>query len=139
MKKLLSISFALIILLSGMNLTIATHYCGGQIAATKISFVGKTASCGMESHKKSNLFSGTNLAKHCCDNVISSYSVDHNYTPSKIVIIEILLPVLQVFDIPVNAAFDFHCKSTTCFTQISPPGNFTYNAVNMAYICAFRI
>jgi hypothetical protein len=52
MKKLLSRSVALIILLTGMNLTISSHFCGGVLAATKVSFTGKLASCGMESGQK---------------------------------------------------------------------------------------
>ena len=47
-EKLLSISFALLILLSGMHFTIDTHYCGGEFAASKASFLGELVSCGME-------------------------------------------------------------------------------------------
>jgi len=51
MRKLSSISLAILILLAGMHITIATHFCGGEIAATKVSLAGIAASCGMESDK----------------------------------------------------------------------------------------
>ena len=38
MKKLFSILFAAMILLSGMHLSLATHLCGGEISAVKLSF-----------------------------------------------------------------------------------------------------
>ncbi len=83
MKQIVSISFTLIILLSGMNLTIATHYCRGEFAAAKISFSDKPASCGMESGSKDNSSSETGIAAFCCEDVLASYTVDNNYAPSE--------------------------------------------------------
>ncbi len=61
-------------LASGMKVSIDRHYCGGQLAATKISVTGKLASCGMETqdHRNSNqLSSKINAAKISLHIIIS--------------------------------------------------------------------
>jgi len=46
MKKLLSILFAGMLLLSGMHMSMATHLCGGELAAVKWSFSGEMQVAG---------------------------------------------------------------------------------------------
>jgi hypothetical protein len=50
-KKIVSISLLFLTLTALLHLSIATHYCGGMKAASKISFSGKLATCGMENDK----------------------------------------------------------------------------------------
>ena len=54
-----------------LQLTVATHYCGGEIAGSKVSFSGKVASCGMEDDKNSQPSTDTYLTTHCCQEVPS--------------------------------------------------------------------
>ena len=42
MKNVISIPLALLILFTGINVQIASHYCGGNFAAAKVSLTGKT-------------------------------------------------------------------------------------------------
>ena len=139
MNKFLSISLALFILLTGMNLTIATHFCCGEIAATKVSFGGKVASCGMESDENANPSSETNIASNCCENEFILYSVDSNFAPSEFHFNEITQNILHEFSIPEGFSFQFNYLSSSNLTNVSPPVDFLTNAVSMADICVFRI
>lgn len=139
MKKLISISFAFLILLSGMHLTIATHFCGGELAATKVSFSGELASCGMEEATNQCTSPDKHLAASCCKNEVSALSVDHNYAPTFSFLKVFSQPVLQVFTVPVS----FQVLSLTALnfinTDVNPPGLFLASAVSLPKICVFRI
>jgi hypothetical protein len=139
MKKLLSISFALLILLSGMHLTIATHFCSGELAASKVSFSGELASCSMEGPVDRCLSTAKHSDSNCCKNEVSVLSVDHNFAPS-FTIFKIFSPnLLQVFEIP--ACLHIHSLTAVnlvCST-ISPPGNLLVNAVSLPKLCVFLI
>jgi hypothetical protein len=139
MRKLYSILFAVFILLTGMHFTVASHFCGGRVAATKVSLTGKMASCGMESDLKTNNSLKTGLTSHCCDNDISVYSVDNNYMPSVFHFKEVAQHVLHAFYI--SGVFSFRADSPllTKLINISPPCHYLTSAVCMADICIFRI
>ena len=138
MKKLLSISFAILILLSGMHFTIATHYCGDELAASKISFSGKLATCGMEGEDQQST-SGNQLEKQCCNNQVSTFSVDHNYAPSSTEFYLFAHYVLQVFVIPASIDFHSFTAINLTSTDTSPPGNSLVHAVCLPKICVFLI
>jgi hypothetical protein len=139
MKKVFSISMVLLVLTAMLHLTVATHYCGGDIAASKISLSGKLASCGMERAEENCPMQGNQMKSHCCDDVVSVYSIENNYAPSYSVQPEISKDNLQVFAIKtVLAAF-----SSPFFTflnsDISPPGVLMSTEVDLSSICVFRI
>ena len=139
MKKIFSISVALLMLLSGLQLTISRHYCGGELADSKVSVLGHVASCGMESETDECTQPGNHLKSTCCNNKISVYSIDHNFSPSFSDFKVFSQPVLQVFTIPENITF--HSLTSLIFigTDTSPPGNLLANAVSLPKICVFRI
>ena len=139
MKKFLSISFSLLILLSVMHLTISTHYCGGVIASSKVSFTGAVASCGMESPINKCPTTGTHVNTNCCNTKVSVFATDNNYPPSLSEFKPFSKHTLQVFEIPVS--FNIHAFSVLSFysTNFSPPGNFMVSAVSLPDICVFRI
>jgi hypothetical protein len=139
MKKFFTIPLALLILLSGMHFTIATHFCGGEVAATKVSLSGKAATCGMVSNVRSKHTSEASFNSDCCENEFSIYSTDNNYSPSEFHVKEITQNVLHVFYIPESFSFHSDYPLLTNFTNVSPPDNFGANAVSMANICVFRI
>jgi hypothetical protein len=138
MKKLLAISFAFFIVLSGMHLSIAAHICGGEVAAVKWSFFGKKATCGMEKNQQTCL-AHHKIKSNCCHNTIAFYSVDNNYSPSSIQINEITKILLQVFLIPLSFSLNAVTTSTSLSKIVSPPGNLPANAVSLPDICVFRI
>jgi hypothetical protein len=139
MKKILSISFALLILLSGMHFTIATHFCEGELSDSKVSFSGELASCGMEGSVDRCFSSGKHSDSDCCKNEVSVLSVDHNFSPS-FTVFKIFSPnLLQVFEVP--ACIQIHSLTAVNITcaNAQPPGNFLINAVSLPKICVFRI
>ncbi len=139
MKKFLSISVSLLILLSVMHFTVATHYCSGKIAATKVSFSGELASCGMEGPVDRCPSTGKHLGTNCCKDKVSVFVVDNNYASSAFEFKAFSQPVLQVFDIPASGGI--HSLSVLNFinTNVRPPGNFMVSAVSLPGICVFRI
>lgn len=101
MKKVFSIIFAMIILVSGMNLTVASHICGGEVAAVKWSFFGKKATCGMED-TKSDCPVHKVMTSGCCQNRTAEFSVDENYFPTVFNFEKSIDNLLQIFVIPAR-------------------------------------
>ena len=138
MKKLFSISFALLILLSGMHLTIATHICKGTVAATKWSFIGEEATCGMESSKQACPVHKT-FNSNCCQNVVAVYSVDNNYDNSSFQFKEVTKNLIQIFVIPFGVSLNSSIAANLFNTSVSPPDIAMTSAVSLDDICIFRI
>jgi len=138
MKKLFSILFAALILLSGMHLSLATHYCGGEVSAVKVSFTHQKASCGMCTEEATSTDkSVTN--ESCCKDEMSFYAVDNNYSPSTLQINHSANQLLQVFDIPKTIGIQFIHTNSATNTNVQPPGNYIASAVSLPDICVFRI
>jgi len=139
MKKLLSISFAFLILLSGMHFTIATHYCGGELSASKVSFSGKLASCGMESDANQCASQGIHPVADCCHNKVSTLAVDQNYAPTFTFFKSFSPNLLQIFEVPACIQIHSLTAVTLLCSDGSPPGNFLVSAVSLPKICSFLI
>jgi len=139
MKKLLSIVFAALILLSGMHLSLATHLCGGEVSQVKLSFTHEKASCGMcpEEQKASN--NKTLSTEGCCKDEMSLYAVHNNYSPSTLQINHAVNQLLQVFDIPKTIGIQSIHTNSTLHTNVQPPNLCMANAVSLPDICVFRI
>jgi hypothetical protein len=139
MKKFFTIPLALLILLSGMHFTVATHYCGGKIAATKVSLSGKEASCGMISDQRSDNSTETQVSSKCCDNEFAVYKIDSDYSPSSFHFKDITQNILQEFLVPEGFSFHSTLSLLTNPANVSPPDCYLANAVSIADICVFRI
>ncbi len=137
MKKLFSILFVFLILLSGMHLSIATHICGGEIAAVKWSFSGEKATCGMENTKTYPVNHG--ITSNCCHNNIAVYSIDNNYNPTSFQIKESEKNVLLVYYIPVTISFSTSVSANSLHNNSIPPNIALTSDVNLSDICVFRI
>ena len=138
MKKLFSISFALLIFLSGMHFSIATHICGGEVAAVKWSFSGEKATCGMETPIQTCPLHNS-IASNCCQNKISVYTIDNNYNPSTFQLKEVTKNLLQVFDIPVSISLNSTIAANSLRNNVVPPDIALTSAVSLEEICIFRI
>jgi hypothetical protein len=139
MKKILSISFALLIILSGMHLSIATHLCGGEIAASKVSISGEFASCGMEVPGGNCSSQASELDSNCCKNNVSAFAVDDNYTPSFSEFNAFAQTILQIFIVPTSLEIYSFTSINLNSTDISPPENKLVHAVSLPKICVFLI
>jgi hypothetical protein len=136
MKKFLSISFAFLILLSGMHISLATHICGGEVAAVKWSLSEEKATCGMSTPTS---HSQNSIASSCCHNKLSVYSVDNNYNPSSFQVKEITNSFVQVFIVPVSISTHSFFASNLSISHTIPPNIATTSDVSLPEICVFRI
>jgi hypothetical protein len=138
MKKLFSIVFAALILLSGMHLSLATHLCGGEVSAVKFSFTHEKATCGMCAEETTPA-DKTVSNESCCKDEMAFYAVDNNYNPSTLQINHTANQLLQVFDIPKTIGIQYLHTNSATNANVQPPGNYIASAVSLPDICVFRI
>ena len=80
MRKVLSILFSVVLLLSGISVSIDRHFCGGDLVDVKVSLDGNLASCGME--KPADLIpEQTSMNKKCCEDQLTWYHFSNKYLP----------------------------------------------------------
>jgi len=140
MKNLFSILFAVLILLSGMHLTLATHFCGGEVSALKLSIAQEKASCGMCGEAQHTTTDKTISTKSCCKDEMAYYVVDTNYSPSTFHLNKPINQVLQVFCFPRNVGLPPFSSLYSINTHVQqPPGEYSAYAVDRPLICVFRI
>jgi hypothetical protein len=138
MKTLLSIPLVILILFTGISVEFSTHYCGGSVAATKVSLNGEIATCGMDSGKD-NYFDHQILRNHCCDNIASIYSICNIFSSSSFNIEEQGSSFTSLLFSSVSNKCDFDIPDITIFNEIKPPGNYYSNSVDRPVLCIFRI
>jgi hypothetical protein len=139
MKKITSIFLTFLMLAALFHFSIATHYCGGTIAATKISLSGKLASCGMESDRNTTLLPGLNFVSHCCENSLTFCGVVNNYQPTFSYLPEVYRDQIRLICIPeIIITYSPSPVKPIC-TNTSPPGKLSFNSVDISDICVYRI
>lgn len=139
MKKIFAILLSAFILLAGMNFTIATHYCGGEIAEVKYSFSKEKASCGMEDDFVINLSSEYTIDNKCCKDKFDTFSVDSNYSPSSFQVKEVVKNISQTYAEPVNTINNTSNASNSSVSWYILPDIVFQNAVTLSEIRVFRI
>jgi hypothetical protein len=139
MKKVISISLTLLMLVALLHFSVATHYCMEKIAASKISLSGELATCGMESDENPIPQTGLNLTTHCCDNDIVFCGISGNYFPSFTKIPVTYNDDFQVLSLPSSLTFNPVALFKSINTSVDPPGVSTVKNVDLALICVFRI
>jgi len=138
MKKIFSLLFALLILVSGMHLTMATHICGDEIAAVKWSIMNENAGCGME-NRAQNSPTDTNVSSACCQDRLNAYTTDSNYSPSTFQLNKPTQAPVQAFYIPANIGLLLSDIGFTTHVNVPPPDTVRPSAVYLADICVFLI
>ena len=139
MKKVTSILVVILVITVMTHLSIANHFCGGMLAATRVSLSGQLASCGMETEDIPIPVSGSSISGRCCDDVVATAATDNNYVPSVNFILnhhqhnfQILNTALLFSCLPIN-----HLKSL--LTDVIPPGKYLSSHTDCPDICVFRI
>jgi len=127
MQKPFSIILAALILGISMQIGIATHFCGGELAQTRMVYGYGAASCGMNCNVPSDDHQETSFQKlSCCQDFIFTIAVDDYQSVSQ----KIMNDVYQhVFPGVKNiSAPDFFVLQTThnrilppCATEVSLP------------------
>ena len=139
MKKLFSILFAAVILLSGMHLSLATHLCGGEVSAVKFSITDEKASCGMCAAEQTASTDKTVESKSCCKDEMSFLAVDNNYNASTLQLNAPVQLLIHVFDIPKTIGCNaLHTTASYC-ANVQPPGDYLPTDVSLPGICVFLI
>jgi hypothetical protein len=139
MKKVISVSLTFLLLMAILHLSVAIHYCGGNIAASKISLSGKLTSCGMEVGNKDLPLAGLIITKRCCENVLATYGINSIFFPSFSSVPESHSKLFEVFIVRVNQALNSTFPIKSICTNVSPPGAFAYSNVDLSNICVYRI
>jgi len=142
MKKIFSIAVTSLILISGMHLAVAKHYCHGELAAMKITFIGENASCGMEDGIEAGKTLDNNMTDvitaKCCSNESTFMGVDQNYDPSYQEFSSLRSLPLFAY-VPLELIYSFQNSSVYNYKNIIPPDNVPAGAKGPADICVFRI
>jgi hypothetical protein len=139
MKRFLSIPLLVLILFSGININVASHYCGGKLAGTKVSLTGENATCGMEEPVVSYTPNGS-ITKHCCDNMIVSMSMAINFFPSaNLTVPDNGSEINLIYIEPGSRSGENLSLLSYLSFIIRPPGSFIPNDVEQHSICLFRI
>lgn len=124
-------------LLSGMKISIDHHYCGGKLAATKVSLTGKLASCGMEEQEQT-CSNQPSVDKNCCEDQITYFGINSKYVPEYFK----LSPPSPGKDIPTFPVYSvpLYISDTNNFTSwVLPPGDKIKSGLTLSKICVFRI
>jgi hypothetical protein len=137
MKKVLTILFAAFILVSGMQVSIDHHYCGGSLAGTRISVTGKLASCGME-ESGSSCPDHPVIDKKCCEDQLSFYSISGNYYPEYF---KLIYPTSERGTIYLHTGNVISDSSYNpdLINRVFPPGDSFKPRLTQSGICVFRI
>jgi hypothetical protein len=137
MKKSLTILITVVLLASGMQVSIDRHYCGGELADIKLSLTGRMASCGMEkTENKCPDYPVFN--KKCCEDQISFYSISSKYFPG---FFKLSHPSTGK-DIPLAHISFIVLRNLNTSDFIAwelPPGDKSKSSLTLSEICVFRI
>jgi hypothetical protein len=139
MKKGISISLSLLMLVAIFHISVATHYCGGKEVAMKVSLSGKLADCGMEDSEKQLPQQGTNISNHCCDNTIAFYGADNTYIPTYSFVKESFHYNILVWSVPTEFPAKSRTDNKPLYSNESPPGALMSTCVDLSVVCVFRI
>jgi len=137
MKKVFHIIGAIVILASGLNVSIDHHYCGGTLAGTKLSLTGELASCGMED-KARDCSGEPSIENRCCEDQVTHISLNSKYYPEYFKLANRfagkIIQAVPVCNIP------FICPDVTRITSWTlPPGERIKADITQSGICVFRI
>jgi len=139
MKRIVSIPLMILILFSGISVNIASHYCGGNFASAKVSLNGELASCGME-HQSAKSSTGDQISKHCCEDVIHSFTFRTNYISSSCLrLADAGTPPVNSFIVHDMPLFRREMFGSVISESIRPPGRYTPVCVEHQVICVFKI
>lgn len=131
----------LLILTGMLHISVARHYCGGKFVASKISFSGALATCGMEDTNGSCPYDndGDQLESHCCADELTAYSIDNKYTPTAKTATEFSAAKITVPDLTYESLARSPVIKCQNWSDISPPGFLMTSSVNLSDIRVLRI
>ena len=130
---------AVLVLMTGIHLSLSSHFCSGQLTGVKFSITGKSSSCGMEREMSLPLPASKSFKTHCCTNELTTLSVDSNYSPSFTKSLNFYQKVLNNLSFPLTENLRHFVFTQYSYPILSPPGISQYNTVELEKICVFLI
>ena len=122
-----------------LHISVATHYCGGEEVATKVSLSGKLASCGMHCSEEEMPFQGTYFTNHCCEDTMIFSGISSNYSPTYSFVPESYQYNFQVWALPIGLSVKSQVDINPLYLSGNPPGVLMSTRVDLSNICVFRI
>jgi len=137
MKKVLTILVTVILLGSGMQVSIDRHYCGGTLAGVKVSMTGRMASCGMEESESGSIYYAV-IDKSCCEDQVFFYSISNNYYPEYFET-NLFAPASNITPITANNINSNNIPNLHTVRWVLPPGYNFRSELSQSDLCIFRI
>ncbi|HEY4789082.1 MAG TPA: hypothetical protein VIH57_23700 [Bacteroidales bacterium] len=138
MKKVFSILLIAVVMLSSIHFTVATHFCGGKVAAVKAGLEGTTASCGMENNNANCTVNSGISSADCCTNISHTVSVDNYKVNPVLEIQKIQLILLQAFLAPVLYSLQIQPILSVSSANEGLHHSLLSLTGRLAFICVFR-
>lgn len=139
MKRIISIPLMILILFSGIRVNIASHYCGGNFASSKVSLNGELASCGME-HQSGTKSPFDQISRHCCEDVIHAVKLNSNYVHSSCLhLSDQGQEIIHLFTTGDRLILNKKIFGSVASGTKRPPGRYNPVSVEQQVICIFQI
>lgn len=137
MKKVFAILISIVFIGSGLRVSIDSHFCYGNLAATKISLNGEKASCGMNRTDDYNSDKVLFDSK-CCDDQVSSITLSNKFFP-EYYNVEKPFPVKQVMIFHNILSSEYGFLISGYSNRVFPPGEYSLKRLTQPDICVFQI
>lgn len=136
-RRITSSLVIFLILLSGTHFSMASHTCGGSLAAIRLSFDGALAGCGMEQDHLPPSKTPV-LESDCCHDQLSRIGTDETISTDIQILQE--LPSLSSVFLCTLDLFHLHPLITLdpSSTNSGPPGILDSSSVDLDRICISR-
>lgn len=119
-KRILSISLAILLLASSLGLTFATHYCGGHAMESTLALGHVNLDCGMGMDHSDSMNGNVIKNNDCCENQYISVEVDDQFNSSiQKISFESKFVVTLAYTLINRPVFEKAKKAT--FSDYSPP------------------
>jgi len=138
MKRLLPVLLSILLVVSGMHLSVISHYCGGELAQTMVAFDRHADGCGMENGEEGTKHGIVLDSPDCCTNASVVYATDGFYQHSVSLFKSVKSVVHTVFYTPVNTLITHPNTKLQLLTQTHPPGLRPFG-ITPETLCVFRI
>lgn len=123
MQRILAILFILITIAGTLHFSVATHYCGGELADVSIAPGIPSVGCGME-EEEDNCPLDASLNNNCCSDQIFLSPGLGNFVFNPFNLFDVLPQISVAYFIPLSLNIDLQTHSTIFFYRAkSPPGD----------------
>jgi hypothetical protein len=125
---------SLLILTSSMNVSLASHYCGGKLKKVAFTFGSEFGGCGMEEDSDTKACDTDSIDETCCQNHFQELTIEDDYSLSGNIDLKINVIAL----LPVLAALFYSAPNLQQnIFSYNPPENLT--SVSLSLIRVFLI